>query len=198
MEIACSCVCPQRTPGPQRPLVDKRKNNTQTKPQGRSRPWQYQVSSDFQFPKRKDGRSCHHHQFYRHLVNGEKVKRIWLVYSKKNNSLYCFCWKLFSQKTFKLTSDGVTDWRNCSDILKSHEKSGEHSKHMSSWKELETHLDKGWTIDKKEMALLEAEMRRWRKVLTRLVAIIQSLAEQNIALRGTHFTNQIMVTSWER
>ena len=33
------------------------------------------------------------------------------------------------------------------------------------------------------MALIEAERRRWRGVLTRLVAIIQSLAEQNIALK---------------
>lgn len=35
------------------------------------------------------------------------------------------------------------------------------------------------------MALLEAERRRWLEVPTRLVAIIQSLAERNLALRGT-------------
>lgn len=56
---------------------------------------------------------------------------------------------------------------------------------MTSWKELETRLDKGQTMDRAEMALIEAEMRRWREVLTRLVVIIQSLAERNIALRGT-------------
>ena len=145
----------------------------------------YQVTSDFKFPKGEDGRCCHHHHFYRQLVNGEKIKRSWVVYSKKNNSLYCFCCKLFSQKTYRLISDGVSDWKNCSDILKTHENSPEHSKHMNSWKELETRVDKGQTIDKVEMALIEAERRRWREVLTRLVAIIQSLAERNIALRGT-------------
>lgn len=35
------------------------------------------------------------------------------------------------------------------------------------------------------MALLDAERRRWREVLTRLVAIIRSLTEPNIALRET-------------
>lgn len=35
------------------------------------------------------------------------------------------------------------------------------------------------------MALIDAERRRWREVLTRLVAIIRSLAERNIALRWT-------------
>lgn len=145
----------------------------------------YQLTSDFDFPKREDGRSCHHNYFYRQLINGERIKRSWMVYSIKTNSLYCFCCKLFSQKTYRLISDGLNDWKNCSDVLKSHENSPDHLKHMASWKELETRLDKGQTIDRAEMALIEAERRRWREVLTRLVAIIQSLAERNIALRGT-------------
>ncbi|GAA6090969.1 zinc finger MYM-type protein 1-like [Tachysurus ichikawai] len=56
---------------------------------------------------------------------------------------------------------------------------------MATWKELEVRLAKGLTIDKLEMTLAEAERNRWREVLTRLVAIIQSLAERNIALRGS-------------
>ena len=35
------------------------------------------------------------------------------------------------------------------------------------------------------MSLLEAEKKRWREVLIRLVSIIQSLAERNLGLRGT-------------
>ncbi|KAI3376377.1 hypothetical protein L3Q82_016859 [Scortum barcoo] len=33
------------------------------------------IKDSFLFPKRHDSRSCHHHYKYRHLVNGEKVKR---------------------------------------------------------------------------------------------------------------------------
>lgn len=56
---------------------------------------------------------------------------------------------------------------------------------MATWKELEVCFAKGMTIDKQEMAYAEAEKNRWHEVLTRLVAIIQSLAERNMALRGS-------------
>ena len=46
-------------------------------------------------------------------------------------------------------------------------------------------MKKGETIDNQEMALLEAEKMRWRAVLTRLTAIVQSLAVRNLALRGS-------------
>ena len=45
-------------------------------------------------------------------------------------------------------------------------------------------LKRGETIDKQEMALLDSERARWRAVLTRLIAIVQSLAVRNLALRG--------------
>src|SRR4029434_2312170 len=79
----------------------------------------YQTSPDFTFPKRDEGRSCHNNHFYRKLVNGEKIKRSWLVYSRKKNTLYCFCCKLFSQKNYHLISSGLNDWKNCSEVLKS-------------------------------------------------------------------------------
>lgn len=52
------------------------------------------------------------------------------------------------------------------------------------------------TVDKQEMALLQAERNRWREVFTRLVAIIQYLAERNMTQGGkpTHDINQIMAT----
>ena len=56
---------------------------------------------------------------------------------------------------------------------------------MVMWKELAIRLKKGEVIDQKEMSLLEAMKNRWRDILKRLVCIIQSLAERNLALRGT-------------
>lgn len=41
------------------------------------------------------------------------------------------------------------------------------------WKELAVRIRKEDTVDKEEMALLEAEGFRWRVVLTRLTAIVQ-------------------------
>uniref|UniRef100_UPI00359004C9 zinc finger MYM-type protein 1-like n=1 Tax=Myxine glutinosa TaxID=7769 RepID=UPI00359004C9 len=74
---------------------------------------------------------------------------------------------------------------NIGALLKTHENNPDHTKHMVTWNELELRLKKGKSIDQVEMSLIEASQKRWREVLNRLVAIIQSLAERNLALRGT-------------
>lgn len=130
------------------------------------------------------GRSCHHQYFKKTLVSGEKMARSWLIYSIKNNSLFCFCCKLFSKRNINLTSAGMANWKLASNDLTSHENSTEHLNYMKAWKELSVRLKSGTTIDEQEMALLEAERVRWRAVLTRLTAIVQSLAIRNLALRG--------------
>uniref|UniRef100_G3Q2L3 HAT C-terminal dimerisation domain-containing protein n=1 Tax=Gasterosteus aculeatus TaxID=69293 RepID=G3Q2L3_GASAC len=79
---------------------------------------------------------------------------------------------------------GMANWKHASDYLTSHENSIEHLNCMKAWKELSVRLQSGKTIDNLEMALLEAERVRWREVLTRLTAIVQSLAVRNLALRG--------------
>lgn len=144
-----------------------------------------QVEREFEFPKSHSNRSFHYHHMFRKLANGEKVRRNWLTYSKQKDAVYCFCCKLFSRKSSKLNTEGQNDWVNISAILKSHETSPDHGKHLIAWKELELRLKTGKTIDQTEMALLQAEQNRWREVLTRLITIIQSLAERNLALRGS-------------
>ena len=70
-------------------------------------------------------------------------------------------------------------------LLKSHESSPEHTTLMATWKDFELRLQTGKTIDQAERTLLEAEKRCWRDVLTRLISIMQSLAERKLALRGS-------------
>jgi len=118
------------------------------------------------------------------LVSGENVARSWLVYSLKNNSLFCFCCTLFSKRKINLTTLGLTDWKHASSLLTSHDHCSEHLNCMKMWKELAVRMRKGEIIDKQEMALLEAEKLRWRAVLIRLAAIVHSLAVRNLALRG--------------
>ncbi|KAK0147356.1 Zinc finger MYM-type protein 1 [Merluccius polli] len=113
------------------------------------------------------------------------MKRSWLIYSKKNDAVYCFCCKLFSHKSTKLSTEGQRDWVNVGALLKQHENSPDHLNNMVKWKDFALRLSKGKTIDATEMALLVAEKNRWRDVLIRLISIIQSLAERNMALRGS-------------
>ncbi|XP_050703811.1 uncharacterized protein LOC126989218 isoform X1 [Eriocheir sinensis] len=115
------------------------------------------IKESFSFPKRYDGRSFHYHYTNRQLVNGEKVKRSWLTYSRSKDAVYCFCCKLFSKKSIKLATDGQQDWVNIGALLKQHEKSEDHCSNMVKWKEFSLRLSKGKTIDETEMGLLEAE-----------------------------------------
>ncbi len=140
------------------------------------------VNENFTFPKKSDGWSFHYHYTYKQLVNGEKIKRSWLTYSKTEDIVYCFCCKLFSRKSTKLASEGQRDWVNISVLLKQHENGSDHC-NMLKWKEFALRLSKGKTIDATEMALFEAEKNRLRDVLTRVISIIQSLAERNLAFR---------------
>uniref|UniRef100_A0A8C8A234 TTF-type domain-containing protein n=1 Tax=Oryzias sinensis TaxID=183150 RepID=A0A8C8A234_9TELE len=144
-----------------------------------------QTDKDFDYPKSPSNRSFSHFHTHRQLSNGEKIKRSWLVYSVKNDAVYCFSCKLFSRKSSRLIKDGQNDWVNIGKILKSHETSEDHIHNLMAWKELEIRIKTEKTIDKTEMELLQAEQNRWRQVLVRLVAIIQSLAERNLGFRGT-------------
>ncbi|XP_057214502.1 zinc finger MYM-type protein 1-like isoform X2 [Triplophysa rosa] len=143
------------------------------------------LNPNFKFPKRQDGRSFHFHYKFRLLTNGEKIQRTWLVYSMKSDAVFCWCCKLFSKGSSKLITEGQRDWTNIGAILKQHENSPAHIKSVVSWKELELGLKKGQTIDHTQLTLTEAEKRRWREVLIRLIAIIKSLAERNLAFRGS-------------
>ncbi|XP_061900928.1 musculoskeletal embryonic nuclear protein 1b isoform X2 [Entelurus aequoreus] len=105
------------------------------------------IKENFSFPKRHDGRSFHYHYTYRQLVNGEKVKRSWLTYSRSKDAVYCFCCKLFSKKSLKLAAEGQRDWVNIGAMLKQHENSEDHCSNMVKWKEFALRLSKGKTID---------------------------------------------------
>ena len=58
-----------------------------------------QVTPDFIFPRRDDGRSCHHQYFSRAVIHGERIKRSWLTYSKKEKQSFLFLLSTVLPKT---------------------------------------------------------------------------------------------------
>ena len=92
-------------------------------------------------------------------------------------------------------TEGLSNWPNVSILLKSHERSLEHTTHMATWKDFELRLRTRKTIDQAERTLLEAEKRRWRAILTCLISILQSLAERNLELRGSGQNNGNFIRS---
>ncbi|KAI2661980.1 Zinc finger MYM-type protein 1 [Labeo rohita] len=137
---------------------------------------------DFVFQRNEsDGRSCHHQYFKKTLVSGGKDgKKLADIFHEEQQPLLL----LLPIRNIHLTISGMANWKHASTHLTSHENSPEHLNCMKAWKELAVRLRSGETIDKQEEALLEAERVRWRAVLTRLTAIVQSLAVRNLALRG--------------
>ena len=56
---------------------------------------------------------------------------------------------------------------------------------MQIWTSLELGLHSHTTIDETNEQLIRNEKERWRSVFQRLLAIIQYLAEKNLAFRGS-------------
>lgn len=78
------------------------------------------------------------------LHNGEQLERSWLVYSKKNDTVYCFCCRMFSSKLSDsgvVSEFGYNDWRNLSGHLKIHETSKTNILHFSNWQEMVERLE---------------------------------------------------------
>lgn len=138
------------------------------------------------FPADLKGRKFSKIFYKRTLSNGETINRSWLIYSEKNNSVYCFCCKLFciDDKKMKLTSTGFNDWQHLSNHLKRHETSSTHIKNYNSLVELKESLQKGVTIDATNQKLFEMKQRYWFNVLERMLYIVQFLSRQCLAFRG--------------
>lgn len=139
-----------------------------------------------QFPKDTEGRHFTSFHYIRRLSNGEKKDRRWLVYSSASDKVFCFCCKLFAQgeNNTLLATNGLRNWRNIGQRLKSHEGSNEHIACMSKWIELERRLKKNETIDKSVQDQINKEKEHWKGVLVRIIAAVKALAKVNLAFRG--------------
>nr|CAI5845880.1 unnamed protein product [Callosobruchus analis] len=81
---------------------------------------------------------------------------------------------------------GVSDWKNISAILASHERSSEHMSSFQKWKELEVRLKKNKTIDEEHLRKIKDEEKYWHQVLERLIALVRVLGTQNLAFCGSN------------
>lgn len=135
-----------------------------------------------------DSNRCFSTTYYdKKLSNNEKVPRTWLVYSKSNNSVFCFCCKLFKEYDNIFNDDkGYTDWRHLSQNLDRHEKSKGHFENVKKWVEIKKSLEKGRTVDSVNQNLIQLEKKRWTSVIERIFCAIQYLAGQNLAFRGSN------------
>lgn len=136
------------------------------------------------FPVNSDGRRFTNSNYFINMKNGEKISRSWLVYSVKNDSAVCFCCRIFGNWSNMFSGDGYSKWKNLSSQLKMHERSSDHKRHMENWHSLSERLKTNTAIDQVSQELLSLEVKHWKDVIRRLIAIVTHLAERNLAFCG--------------
>ncbi|KAL8461684.1 hypothetical protein ACS0TY_032971 [Phlomoides rotata] len=141
------------------------------------------------FPKDNFKRHFDASHYKRILPNGEEIERRWLLYSISLDNFFCFCCKLFKKKATSefslLANEGYNDWHNLSRCLRGHEASKEHMECMTDWLDLERRLTKNKTIDASIQVRVNKEREHWKQVLQRIIVIVQRLAKNNLAFRGS-------------
>lgn len=136
------------------------------------------------YPRDTSNRRFSVYYYDRHLGNGEKYHREWLLYSVSKNAVFCLCCKLFESKHNIKFCEGISDWQHLALYLNRHEKSSVHFNNYKKWIELNQSLKNKTTIDSVQQKLLEVEKERWYNVIKRIIYVVQFLSSQNMAFRG--------------
>lgn len=124
--------------------------------------------------------------FYRRLVNGEKQLRDWLVFSQKNQSLYCFpCFFFGNTKSNLGQKTGFNSWKNQHQCMKEHEQSTDHRFAVTS---LVNRSGTKSRIDAEFVKEFLNEREYWRSLLKRIVSVIKFLSSRGLAFRGSNQT----------
>lgn len=116
--------------------------------------------NNFIFPKDNKNRSFSNVYFIKKLRNNETVERDWLVYSKSNDSVYCFYCKLFNVNATTFNDKmGYKDWQHLSRSIELHEKSYNHLMSVKKCLDLKSCILKGNTVDSINLAEIEREKK---------------------------------------
>ena len=120
--------------------------------------------------------------FFQTHKNRKKTLRTWMLYSPQCKSLFCFCCKVFGEKTDSSFSaiDGISTWWKSNPKVKGHENSATFLK----WKEIEMRLKAGTTVDSLGQNKLNNVIKKWVKILHRVVKMILVLSKQDLPFRG--------------
>jgi len=74
--------------------------------------------------------------------------------------------------------------KNMSNILKRHEMSPIYKNPYKDWKELEARFKCGKAIDDINQSSIKTETEYWKNILKQIIALIQTINKQKLALTG--------------
>jgi len=113
------------------------------------------------------------------LINGEKCKRSYLVYSESKGAVFCVPCYLF-QNSSEFSRNGFSDWKRPKSINK-HENSLSHKTCVIKMKNRSSELNR---VDKTLQYQVETEKDYWKNVLIRVCAVVKSLSSRGLPFRG--------------
>ncbi|XP_063780940.1 zinc finger MYM-type protein 1-like [Pseudophryne corroboree] len=119
--------------------------------------------------------------FWRKMINGERVYRDWLIYSKSKGTVFCVPCKLYSSTSHALATVGFNDWRNAVSKFKDHETSSDHYCCVIKFAQ---RAIQSCRIDHAHALQMDNEQKYWREVLKRVVAVIKFLGERGLPFHG--------------
>jgi hypothetical protein len=100
------------------------------------------------------------------------------------DAAFCFCCKLHGRSAGQLANEGCNDWKHLGGKLEKHELTPEHIKNMNTWLEALRRLSRNDGIDNMMLEQIKKGKLNWRAVLTRILVVVQYLAENNGSFRG--------------
>lgn len=115
--------------------------------------------TNYIFPESEDGRHFSVKWFYKNLLNGEKIRRQWLVYSHSTDKMYCYPCVLFSKSKTCAFTNGYCDWKHLNPNISVHENTIAHRRCYIEWKDLENRLSKGKKIDDDFQKIINVEKK---------------------------------------
>lgn len=139
-----------------------------------------------------NGRSFSNNYYIKKLSNGEKVKREWIIYSKKLDAAFCFCCLLFDKQSDRCSvwsKNGFNTWKHIANSAKIHEYSSSHLDNYTRWKEHVASISTESSINLCLEKQLLDEKKRLKLVFQRLVSITSYLRRQNMAFAGANSTS---------
>jgi len=143
-------------------------------------------------------RSFHQNFIKTKLINGKEVNRNYIVYSNRTGKIYCAPCRLFNDTNSVNTfaNFGFCNWKKCKEKLSQHENSINHKNCVIKMKNRGNKLGR---IDSQLILQVETEIKYWKEVLTRIVAVVKSLSSRGLSFRShndkfgsTHSGNFIM------
>lgn len=118
------------------------------------------------------------------------IKRKWLTYCKKENSLYCTVCLAYAKPSASdnaFIKGGMTAWKHVHQRLEEHERNQVHRKSAEAYFMKASQADIASLLGGKQLSLHRDQVRKKRQVMDRVIEVIKVIGKCGLSYRGTKY-----------